>query len=221
MALIRGHNLNQSRHRNCSDELLVVSHRRFMMQFKKVITGLALGMSFTAFAQAAFVTDLGSFTYDGQELSYERSASGTFSDWYTFSITDGVFAADALAKAISIDLCGEDAQGNCDHQGNEDQGNGNNFTLSNLRVSLYMGTGDPSTLTLLGTPLTMSGGVVSGTFTFDPAVSQYTLLITGNATGTGNYGFSLIAQAVPEPAEYAMLLAGLGLIGAVARRRKV
>ena len=33
--------------------------------------------------------------------------------------------------------------------------------------------------------------------------------------------FSLIAAAIPEPESYAMLLAGLGLIGAIARRRKL
>jgi hypothetical protein len=30
---------------------------------------------------------------------------------------------------------------------------------------------------------------------------------------------SLVAQPVPEPGEWAMMLAGLGLVGAVARRR--
>lgn len=35
-----------------------------------------------------------------------------------------------------------------------------------------------------------------------------------------SYGFGVIAAPVPEPETYAMLLAGLGLVGAIARRRK-
>jgi hypothetical protein len=33
-------------------------------------------------------------------------------------------------------------------------------------------------------------------------------------------GYTGVAAAVPEPATYAMLLAGLALVGAIARRRK-
>jgi autotransporter-associated beta strand protein len=40
------------------------------------------------------------------------------------------------------------------------------------------------------------------------------------ATFSVNNGYTGVAAAVPEPATYAMLLAGLGLVGAIARRRQ-
>ena len=46
------------------------------------------------------------------------------------------------------------------------------------------------------------------------------LNITGNLGTSSNAAFNLTLAPVPEPETYAMLLAGLGLMGAVARRRK-
>ncbi len=50
----------------------------------------------------------------------------------------------------------------------------------------------------------------------------YQLNITGNANAGSLYVASLsgVTAPVPEPETYAMLLAGLGLVGAVSRRRK-
>lgn len=47
-----------------------------------------------------------------------------------------------------------------------------------------------------------------------------TLTFIGTAYGsTGSYSGDLTVTAVPEPETYSMLLAGLGLMGAIARRR--
>jgi hypothetical protein len=54
---------------------------------------------------------------------------------------------------------------------------------------------------------------VAGTSCMNSAYSAY---ITDGFSGT-NYVFT---AAVPEPETYAMLLAGLGLIAGMARRRK-
>lgn len=56
------------------------------------------------------------------------------------------------------------------------------------------------------------------------AAGQYHLDISGNFGSTaqmGQYSVALQALPVPEPETYAMLLAGLGLIGFMARRRKI
>jgi len=60
--------------------------------------------------------------------------------------------------------------------------------------------------------------------TFDPAVSDYTLVLKGAFRPDYPYstiaGMTLVMVPVPEPAEYAMLLAGLGVVGVVTRRRR-
>jgi hypothetical protein len=40
------------------------------------------------------------------------------------------------------------------------------------------------------------------------------------ATGINNHGQVVVVGTIPEPETYAMLLAGLGLLGFIARRRK-
>jgi hypothetical protein len=57
-----------------------------------------------------------------------------------------------------------------------------------------------------------------------PTVSNsvHTIVVTGNAIGGSTVGFtgSIAVTAVPEPTTYALLLAGLGVVGFVASRRK-
>ncbi len=51
---------------------------------------------------------------------------------------------------------------------------------------------------------------------------NYFLKITGIQSGSGSYNGNItLTSAVPEPETYAMMLAGLGLMGFVARRRKI
>ncbi len=58
------------------------------------------------------------------------------------------------------------------------------------------------------------GGLIIGT--------EYTLNVNGGNVldNSGNYYLALSVPAVPEPETYAMLLAGLGLVGMAARRRR-
>ena len=52
--------------------------------------------------------------------------------------------------------------------------------------------------------------------------NTFTVKLTGlEAAEGGSMTFALVNSPVPEPETYAMLLAGLGLMGAVARRRKL
>lgn len=54
------------------------------------------------------------------------------------------------------------------------------------------------------------------------ASGDYGLTISGVGTGmglAGAYSYALLAVPVPEPETYALLLAGLGLLAGVARRR--
>jgi len=89
---------------------------------------------------------------------------------------------------------------------------GNTYTgsaISGLTASLYLG----NTLKSTSTGLNYSfSNLLSGTYTL-------------KASGTvANGGFNLLitnytVTPVPEPETYAMLLAGLGVMGAIARRR--
>jgi PEP-CTERM motif len=56
-------------------------------------------------------------------------------------------------------------------------------------------------------------GMVNGSNAFD-------LALRGNAGSTGRYFGEVTVTAVPEPASVAMMFAGLGVVGFLARRRK-
>lgn len=78
---------------------------------------------------------------------------------------------------------------------------------------------------LIGASQTWNAVQVGDTFKIDPitlAAGNYTFRVTGNVIGTigAAYAGTISASAVPEPETYAMMMAGLGLMGFVAKRRK-
>ncbi|MDR2015859.1 MAG: FxDxF family PEP-CTERM protein [Azoarcus sp.] len=200
-----------------------------MMHFNKVVAVAALGLGLSAFAQAA-VYDLG--TLNSGETLFKKDVSievterdGNqqyyFDDRYTFSIENGLESASF--GVFSIDLSFSTT----------------NIKIEELWVNVYWndGSGVPNNdfrlfqlSGSLGAPdvhgkqtLQVTGDLNFAQYAYS---GNYILRLTGAVdanSGWGAYDLSLTGGplAVPEPAEYAMLLAGLGVVGMVARRRRL
>ncbi|AEI99960.1 PEP motif putative anchor domain protein [Nitrosomonas sp. Is79A3] len=96
--------------------------------------------------------------------------------------------------------------------------NGANVSqINGLTVEVWDNVHDLGTVMLTA----FSGNNVTVPFGILPD-GQYHLDISGNLGAEASFGqYSVAISAVPEPETYAMLLAGLGLVGFSARRRKV
>ena len=130
--------------------------------------------------------------------------AGAFSDVFTFTLS-----GTTAATGISTDFYGTSIPAV-----------GMSMTLTSNGAAVASVASIPSALTSFGTK-----AVYGYSFSGLTAGTKYSLTVSGtdaSVLGT-NYTFNIAAQnvaAVPEPETYAMLLAGLGLIGSIVRRRK-
>lgn len=119
------------------------------------------------------------------------------------SITKSVLGTGAFTDTIEFDILGESTG----------QFNAVTFVffpfvaneISNLSLQVFKGA----------TELAPSAGV----FTL-PVGMDYSFKVSGTSTFSGVYSVNYQITPVPEPESIAMLLAGLGVVGAVAARRR-
>ncbi len=175
---------------------------------KKTLIAFAVFAAALGGAQSvsAAVQNLGSLSVSGvsfSDLTSATSVSGgvrTFSDTLNFSLDT---ALDSLTFTIS---------------GFERQNSPTNWASYNFE-SL---SGSSAGFTVTGTDNSLTF-----TSTGSLAVGSYSLSLLGTrnvqpAAGTLRYdvSYTAVASPVPEPETYALMLAGLGVVGWAARRRK-
>ncbi len=168
------------------------------------LIGAMLGLALTTVAMgasAAVVTDWGTLG-PTDTAAVRLDAPGPIDDIYTF-----LLAAKSDVPTYAIKFLGEDTN------------------IDNAMVTLFSGT--PAASTLVGS-FGFNEVQPGTTKTFkDLLAGAYFLEITGTATNLGGaYDVNASAQApsppltVPEPANAALLLGGLGLLGIAAASRR-
>ncbi len=141
------------------------------------------------------------FGHDPAETAAFYSSVGhTFEHEYLFNLNTSV---NALATAVTNDVP-------------------NIFNINNGKVELFRSNGDND----------YTNDLSVGSFVFDSTATNatfnsltagdYYYQVTGSVAGSMGGGYMLFSNVspVPEPETYAMLLAGLGLIGFSLRNRK-
>ncbi len=209
------------------------------MQFRrKALTRAALAAAtFTSLLPAAhaenYVTraqDLGTLTAP-VTLSYSHSFNDTDPAMAGLQLVE-LPGATVLASDVFYDDYAFQVDGSTFNSLTATIDLGSWFDISNLQVRLYQGTLQTTTTGAAGPALIAawsaqsltaqsSGGDVQVIAPIDLLPGSYVLEVRGNITGNygGSYAGVLNLAPVPEPGAIGMMLAGLGLLGFVARRR--
>lgn len=180
------------------------------MKAKKILAGLAMSAMLAAANAHAYVYYLGSFNGGTVLLpsgaAYHGGVGSLFTDYLNFSV-----ASDAVMQGSFNDQPGTLDLGIL--------GPLNVLGITGLDVDLWSGSsysGPASKLTDLGTGdnISFNTGALSA--------GDYFFKVTGQVDGLigGVYDFTVSAVPVPEPSEWMMLLAGVGLLGLMVRRRE-
>ena len=166
-------------------------------------------------------TNWTSWTFTIDNLANTSSGSVTASrlSSFGFDVAPNVSGASAtgmfdlssrnssISNGISVELCFRDTGGSCSGGGN-----------GGLTIGQSIPNGDFQSNTF-----TLAFSQAQSTITLDRFVVRYMSIDTVSGakggSGVGVVGEDLF-DPVPEPANWAMLIAGFGLIGAAARRRR-
>lgn len=203
-----------------------------MQNAKKLISGVAAALIFAA-PLAAHAVDL---NFNGAVSNGTRLAQ-SYGDGPTWDVT----YADLTTHSSSLIGWTTNYQGTNDvlYSGTSDANShgritiapnsGYQVTLNSFDLTPYLpnnARGFSSQWTVYaagGTPSFASVGPLTALTTFSPSFSSNTGVVIEWKTSAYNVGIDNInfsVTAVPEPETYALFLAGLGLMGAIARRKK-
>ena len=195
-----------------------------MLKQFAVVTTLLLGSSFTHAAAPIFSDNFNS--YAANQLNWTPPAS---SGW---TVSDGTVDLIGAGGADLIPGNGQyvDLDGSTSNSGlfsnNVNLAGGTTYTLSFDLGGSHRGTAET---------VNVNFGSTAASYTLSSADPFSTLSLNFTPGSNGSYGISYLnvggdnvgalldnvsVSAVPEPETYAMLLAGLGLMGFIARRRK-
>ncbi|XHS80376.1 FxDxF family PEP-CTERM protein [Burkholderiaceae bacterium UC74_6] len=171
--------------------------------FRKTLIAAALMASCVAASADSF--DWG--THAATEAGQRNVAAGSFADYYEFSLLNPMTIAGA---AVSVNLT---------------LGNTAAYQINNGLLSLWQ---DNGTLGSDGSDTLLGAWSYNGTsgdlsHVLDLTGGNYYYMVTGVATGAAGGLYSVastITSPVPEPESYALMLAGLGVIGFIAGRRR-
>jgi len=172
---------------------------------------LAVLVALLASATSSMAVDYNWGPHDPSENN-SPNVTGSFSDLYTFSVTgQSVIAGVAVSNNVVITPFPNF-----------------NITVFNINNGLFSLWQDNGVVGIGGGDLKIGGdwvfngtsGSTSNTVALNAGNFYY--LVTGSATGTagGLYTIASALQPIPEPETYALMLAGLGVIGFVASRRR-
>lgn len=127
----------------------------------------------------------------------------SFNDVFTFNLST---LSDSITSAVSLDQPAF--------------GGGFDYTITGGTFGLYSDTdGDGMNGTLISS--TAFGSTSASLMASNLEAGNYYWLVSGTAAGNvgGIYNFTTNTAPVPEPETYALMLAGLGLLGFVGKRR--
>ncbi|MHB1188793.1 FxDxF family PEP-CTERM protein [Thiobacillus sp.] len=170
---------------------------------KLVQTMLALALA-GAMGSAAAVGpgDLGNLTGLTVNIGNSFTAGATFNDEYIFDIMPES-ATVGTAVTINLDI---------------PQFDGQEFAIKDFAVAFK----DSLNNIIVSDFQTSLTDYTLSVFANLPAALDYKFVVSGNVIGTlgGSYGGVLQAVPVPEAKTYAMMFAGLGLVGLTVLRRR-
>lgn len=179
---------------------------------KQTLVAIALTGAFGV-AQAQTTKDINASGNITEDMGVDPTAQvaytvthepSSFNDVFTFSLST---SSNSVTSAVSLE------------QPTIEPG-GFSYFIANGSFGLYSDSdGDGMGGTLISS--TTFGGTSTSLRANNLAAGSYYFAVAGNATGTlgGIYNFTTNTAPVPEPETYALMLAGLGLLGFVGKRR--
>ncbi|MDR2208912.1 MAG: FxDxF family PEP-CTERM protein [Azoarcus sp.] len=191
------------------------------MKLKTTVAAVVLGLGFAAAANAQVLGDsLGTLsstntflgpTATGGQANNFYTASGNFANIHTFTVGDDLLNGSYGAEVGFSWVFGA------------------MYDIGSVYAQVYTGTyldyvtGNATLVSSFNhNDIQILGDTKVLESTFALTQSEYVLVLGGTVSGWngGFYNIGVGVTAVPEPEAYAMMLAGLGMVGAMVRRRR-